>query len=65
MARKKVEVGDVITFKSPTRYSNEKAKRKVVGICSLTGYPEVRYAGWGNFLVKPKEIIKVEKPERK
>ena len=61
MARlKKMRIGDLLTFKAATRYSFAKATRVIVGFDHL-GRPEVRYAGWSNFVVQPKEIIFVER----
>lgn len=59
--RKKMEVGDLLTFKSATRCSFRKATRKIKGFDHL-GRPLVGYAGWSDFIVMPKEIISVERP---
>lgn len=50
MGRKKIEVGDRITFTATTRFERKKVTRKVVGF-DQRGYPEVRYNGWSNFVV--------------
>lgn len=60
MARRKMRVGDLLTFKSATRCSFRKATRKITGFDHL-GRPTVRYAGWSDFIVLPKEIISVER----
>ena len=62
MARKEMRVGDLLTFKSVTRDSYRKATRVIVGFDSL-GRPQVRYGGWSDFIVYPKEIISVERPK--
>lgn len=54
-----IEVGDRITFKACTRYSNNKVTRKVNGFWGSTDSPTVRYEGWSDFAVKPSEIIEV------
>lgn len=56
----KWRVGDMLTFKSATRYSCRKATRKIVSLDHL-GRPCVRYSGWSDFIVMPKEIISVER----
>lgn len=58
--RRKMHVGDLLTFKSATRCSYRKATRKIVGFDHL-GRPMVRYAGWSDFVVMPHEIISSEK----
>lgn len=66
MSRKKIEVGDRITFTATTRFERKKVTRKVVGF-DHRGFPEVRYAGWPNFVVGcfPGDVIhSVEKGER-
>lgn len=55
-----VEVGDRIVFKSPTRSGTTKAERKVNGFW-MNGFPTVRFQGWGDFVVKPSEILEVKK----
>ena len=57
---KKMRVGDLLTFKAATRCSYAKATRVITGFDHL-GRPEVRYAGWSDFIVQPKEIISVER----
>lgn len=63
-----LEVGDSITFKALTRYSNAKATRKVTGfglsdinadLKRTRVWVEVRYAGYGNFAVKPVEVSSI------
>jgi len=54
-------VGDWLTFKAATRSDYRKARRKITGIDEM-GRPMVGYAGWTDFVVRPDEIIKVEKP---
>lgn len=61
MARlKKMRVGDLLTFKAATRCDFKKATRIITGFDSY-GRPLVRYAGWSDFIVQPKEIISVER----
>lgn len=60
MTRKKIEIGDYITFQAATRWSGAKVKRKVVSFDHV-GRPCVRYGGWSDFVVHPNEIKKVEK----
>ena len=52
------KIGQRITFRAFTYYSNEKVTRVITGIHDETGWPEVRYQGYSNFLVFPDEIIK-------
>ena len=65
-------IGKDVVFKSPTRYSNEKAKRKLqtVDVVSKYAYEnditttyfygvKVRYGG-GSFTVSPHEIISID-----
>lgn len=59
----KMQVGDLLTFKSATRYSFTKATRVITEIDGY-GRPLVRYAGWSGFIVQPKEIISVERPSK-
>lgn len=64
MARiKKMRVGDLLAFKAATRCSYRRATRVITGFDPL-GRPEVRYAGWSGFIVKPHEIIAVERPSK-
>lgn len=59
MARKKPKVGDYIVFTAATRWGSCKpVKRKVLDI-DYEGRPLVRYGGWDNFIVYPKEISEV------
>jgi hypothetical protein len=58
--RNQMEVGDLLTFKSATRYSFRKATRIITGFDSV-GRPLVRYAGWSSFIVQPNEIISWER----
>jgi hypothetical protein len=67
---KDIRVGDSITFRSLTRYSNEKATRIVKEVPPkgkwMHGYVAVRYAGYGDFYVRLSEIIEhhpLEEPE--
>lgn len=57
MTRKRIKIGDRITFKAATRDSYRKATRVVNGF--HFGQPTVRYAGWSNFVVRPAEISAV------
>lgn len=61
MGKRKMEVGDVLTFKAATRFSYAKASRRITGFDHL-GRPLVRYAGWSGFIVQPKEIISCKRP---
>jgi hypothetical protein len=60
MARKKMRVGDSLTFKAATRCSYRKATRRITGFDNW-GRPLVHYAGWSDFIVQPHEIIGVER----
>lgn len=53
------EIGDNITFKSPTRNGNIKATRKING--TFNGLPTARFNGWSNFVIKQNEIIDIWK----
>ena len=58
-----MKVGDRITFRAVTRWSNGKAEtRKVNGFTEL-GWPTVRFGGWGEFVVRPSEVVHVHKAE--
>ncbi len=59
---KKFKVGDLLTFKAATRYSYRKATRKIVSIDHY-GRPCVRYCGWSEFIVRPNEILSVERTQ--
>lgn len=59
--RKKMRVGDLLTFKAATRCSYRKATRVITGFDNI-GRPLVRYAGWSGFIVQPREIIEVKRP---
>lgn len=61
--RKKMHGGDLLTFKAATRCDYKKATRKITGFDNY-GRPLVRYAGWADFIVQPKEIISVARPWR-
>lgn len=54
--KRKMRVGDLLTFKAATRCSYAKATRKITGFDEY-GRPLVRYAGWHGFIVQPREII--------
>jgi hypothetical protein len=56
MAKRKMQIGDLLTFKAATRCSYRKATRKIRGFDSY-GRPMVGYEGWSNFIVQPKEVI--------
>ena len=56
----KINVGDRIVFRSPTRDGCRKANRIVTGFWNQYSehrQPTVRYFGWSNFAVKASEII--------
>lgn len=59
MTKRKMQIGDLLTFKAATRYSFAKATRKIKGFDHL-GRPLVKYAGWSEFIVRPSEIISWE-----
>jgi len=52
------EVGDRITFRAVTRWSDAAATRKVNGF--YQGMPTVRFGGHPDFVVRPNEIMAVE-----
>lgn len=56
----KMNVGDLLTFKAATRCSYRKATRVITGFDSF-GRPQVRYEGWHDFIVQPREIISVQR----
>lgn len=57
---RKIEIGDRITFKSPTRWADRKATRVVKGF-DPHGRPEVAYGGCPYFIVQLHEVISVQK----
>ena len=59
---KSPEIGERIKFRSITRCNSRTAIRKVNGFDSF-GRPTVRFEGWSNFIVKPKEISEVFEAE--
>jgi len=59
MDLRKLKVGDVIEFKSPTRSHYKKARRKITGITDVN-VTVTQYHGWKNFVVFPHEIIQKE-----
>lgn len=50
-----IKIGDRIKFRAITRWSGAAVWRIVTGIQPVT----VRYGGWGQFVVRPDEIIAV------
>ena len=60
-----VRIGDRITFRAITKYSNARATRKVNGFWGSPSAPKptVRYKGWPDFPVFSSEIIKHIKQE--
>jgi len=54
-----VEVGDRIKFRAVTRSDAGAVWRKVNGFWGR--WPTVRYLGWHDFLVRPSEILELEK----
>ena len=54
-----IELGDKITFKAITRWSNKQAIRIVNGF-DYFGRPTVRYSGCGDFVVRLREISQVD-----
>lgn len=63
MSRRKIEVGDYITFTATTRDGRRKARRKVKAI-GPGGYPEVGYFGYSNFIVGSFPGDKIHKVEK-
>lgn len=62
MTRRRMKIGDLLTFKAATRCSYRKATRKITGFDDR-GRPLVTYAGWSGFIVQPYEIISSEKAQ--
>lgn len=52
-----MEVGDRITFRSPTRWADRTVTRVVKAI--QADHPVVRYGGYGEFIVRPHEVREV------
>lgn len=48
--KKRIEIGDLITFTATTRDGRRKATRKVNGF-DAKGHPTVGFNGWSNFVV--------------
>lgn len=59
MRRRKLAIGDSITFRAATRSHDRRATRKVVGI-DHEGRPLVRYHGWSKFIVHWREVEAIE-----
>jgi hypothetical protein len=53
-----IQIGDRITFRATTRWSDEATTRVVNGFDPL-GRPTVRYGGYPDFIVRRAEISKV------
>lgn len=51
-----LKVGDRITFRAVTRWSDRSATRVVNGHTLGYGYPTVRFGGYAEFVVRPSEI---------
>lgn len=60
MKPRKFAIGDSITFKAATRSHFKTATRKIVSI-DFMGRPCVRYHGWDNFVVQPREVTALTK----
>jgi len=54
-----VEVGDLVRFKAACREGAPTVTRKVNGF--YLGQPTVRYRGYADFVVRPSEILSVER----
>ena len=50
-----IQIGDRITFRAATRWSDKPATRVVNGF--IAGNPTVRYGGWAQFIVRVDEIL--------
>jgi hypothetical protein len=50
VTRKRIRLGDRITFTVTTRDGRRKATRKVTGF-TIAGQPQVTYSGWNHFVV--------------
>lgn len=53
-------VGKIVTFKAITRWSGSKATRQIRGV-RADGAVLVRFGGWTDFIVRPNEIISIER----
>ena len=62
MGKRKMRVGDRLTFKAATRSHYRKATRPIRGF-TPQGRPMVAYHGWSDFVVQPHEIISCEPAE--
>ncbi len=60
---KKIYIGDRITFKSACRWGHNTVTRVVIALDELHR-PLVRYGGWSDFMVLPKEIKKVQRSKK-
>jgi len=60
MRVKKEDIGKKVTFRAATRWGNDKATRVIKNV-NAQGNAEVRFGGWGNFIVRPHEIIEVHR----
>ena len=60
MIHKKLVIGDRIKFLSICRWNNKTVIRKVKQI-NTDGTVEVRFGGYGNFIIYNREIIEVFK----
>lgn len=54
-----IKIGDRIKFRSPTRWGDNVAIRKVNGFWGDTDMPTVRFGNYGNFAVRLDEVIEV------
>ena len=63
----RIRVGDRVTFKCVTRWNcgRETNTRVVNEVDYRLGGVRVRYGGWEDFHVRPKEIIGIEKRRKK
>ena len=63
-----IKIGDLITFRSPTRSGTTKAKRKVTAFWTdhsrgSKGVHVTKFHGWNDFVVFEHEILEHEKTE--
>lgn len=63
-----IKIGDLITFRSPTRSGNIKARRKVTAFWTdhsrgSKGVHVTKFHGWDNFVVFEHEILEHEKTD--
>jgi hypothetical protein len=62
MKATKKDIGLKVTFRSPTRWSNQKATR-IIRDVREDGGVEVVFGGWWRFSVREHEIIEIHRGE--